>query len=210
MNESVEIAKEKFSTFLGFFKSYIKKPLNILENAEDEFVNGIISIIFNLFILSLTVSLIGKSFIGTFAGYSVFSNLIKLFILLGINTGLIGALVFLINRFLGAKKNFKEFIVIYGAYILPVIIVSMLALLLSLINSNGAAITLILLAIGLAIFVIPQYLVVILLSRNKSSIDPFYGQLIYFIGAFIIYLILAAITVDSVLGDILNSISYYF
>lgn len=210
VNENIEIAKEKFSTFLDFFKSYIKKPLNVLGNAEAEFTNRIISILTNLFILSLTASIVGKNVMGNFVSYLILGNLFKIFILLTINTLLIGSLSFLIGRISRGKKNYKEFIAIYGAYTLPIIIISLLALLLSIISSNGMAVSLLFLSIFLGMAIIPQYLVIVLLSQNRTSIDPFYGQLIYLLGAFIIYIIIIAITADSALGEILNQIGYYF
>lgn len=210
VNESVEMAKEKLSTFLGFFKTYIKRPMNILGNAQEEFINGIISIVFNFLVLSLTISLVGKNTLGIYTNYSVIGNLFKTFIVLAISIILIGGFSFVLNKFFGVKIGYKEFIAIYGAYMLPIIILSVLSLLLSIISSNAMAITLTLIAISLSILVIPNYLVIILLSRSRSSIDPFYGQIIYLVGAAIVNVILITVVIDSALGDVLNNMNYYF
>lgn len=210
INENIEVAKEKLSTFMDFFNAYIKKPSNILGNVQNEFFNGLTSIVLNLFLVSLTISLIGKNFVGSYITYSVIGNLFKIFIMLAISIVAMGGLSFILNKLFGIKMDYREFTAIYGAYTLPVVIFSALGLLLGIINSNGVAITLVAIAISLSIFAIPSYLVILLLSRSESSIDPFYGYLIYMVGAVIVYLILMTIIVDSALGDIINDMSYYF
>lgn len=207
-NESMEAVMETSRMFGTYFTHYIKQPARIFSKGTYEVKNGFISIILVAVLLALSFYNFFKdgfewmdiSFLSAFLNILLF-NLISIAIII--------SLLFLVNKFFGADHSFKDIVAFYGAHVLPVIILAGFTLLLAFAKSMTFGLLLLMAVFALITFILPLFLISTMLTKHSKSIDPFYGYLSYIVVAIISFIILSAILVDSMMGEIMSEISYY-
>lgn len=208
-NKSVELVKNRSQIFGSFFQDYIRNPFFIFESLAGEFTNGLISILLNIILLSLSMTILSNNFIGNYVNFSVIGTFFNAFLILSVGLSLPIGLVFVIDKFFGSKNKLKAIIAIFGGHMLPILILSGLAFILSILKSNTFTSFLIFIIFIIMTVFLPLYLVSLLVSRRQDSIDPFYSYLIYIIVSFIGLIITTSIIVDSAIGRVLDELMYF-
>lgn len=207
-NPHIENIKDKSKLYFNYFIKYLKNPSHIYNKDENEFLNGMISIV-------LLATLIGFSFFrlvnnNAYDIYntSFFSIFGSLFIFSIISTGLVLLTLFLINNFFGPQHSPKLIVTLYGGHLSPVILLGIASLLLLFFKSfTFGSITLIIIFL-FSVFILPLYLISFLLTKKSNSADPFYGFIIYIVTFFILFMILTIILADSMISHLLNNLKY--
>src|SRR5690625_6856257 len=82
---------------------------------------------------------------------------------------------------------------VFGAHMVPVIVVGGISLLLVLVKSNTAGSIAVSITIAFSITAIPIYLISNLLSKRPQAVDPLYGYLLYVVSAGLSFAILFTI-----------------
>src|SRR5690625_7495914 len=127
---------------------------------------------------------------------SIFLNTLLLIVLAIIVTL---TLLFVINKLFGTDYTYKEMVSVFGAHMVPVIVVGGISLLLVLVKSNTAGSIAVSITIAFSITTIPIYLISNLLSKRPQAVDPLYGYLLYVVSAGLSFEILFTIFIDSII-----------
>lgn len=217
----VEKMKAQSKMYGAYFINYLKHPASVLSTGTREFVNGIISIALFAIIISLSVysllaglidvylgdvsSLfsieeVGPSFFSTF-----FSMLIIILVLIIISL----FSMFIVVKVFGPGHSFSELVAFYGVHILPLIVISFVALILLLFKSFTFGSFLIALSLIVALSLIPYYLVSRMLAFQPKSVDPMYSYLMYIVLSVVLFTILTFVVADSTIGQIMSEVFEY-
>ena len=196
----------------------LKNPSLIYNRGEAEFTNGLISIVLLAVAIGLSIFTNAKNFakspFGEFSslfGGTPSPTFINVF---GGSTILILAVIalalvtlFLVNKFFGQEQSFKSIVSFYGAHLSPVILVAAVALILIVLKSTTVGNLTLGIAFMFAAFILPLYLISVLLTKKPSGLDPLYGFVIY-IGAFVVLFgIFLTILADSAIGNYLDNLN---
>lgn len=222
VNEHVERVKKQSKLYGSYFVNYLKRPSFIFGNEQNEWTNGLISIVLFVFIAALTASVFvrniiksamhhtGDLFAEFYNGPSFFSVFFNVFLYAAMILILVLLCLFLVNKFFGSNASFKEMIAIYGAHLTAAIIIAVIAFLLILLKSNVYGNILLGIAFLLAVLFIPYYMISSLLTKYAKGIDPLYSFLLYVVIFAIVFSIFIGILADSALGKIADQWSYFW
>lgn len=208
-NPHIENIKDKSKLYFNYFIKYLKNPSHIYQKDENEFINGIISIV-------LLATLIGFSFftlvhnnaydIYNTSFFSIFGSLFMFSI---ISIGLVLLTLLLINNFFGPQHSFKSIISLYGGHLSPVILLGVVSLLLLFLKSFTFGSIILIIAFLFSVFILPLYLISFLLTKKSNSADPFYGFIIYIMTFSILLSIFTIILADSTISNYLSDFKYF-
>ena len=208
-NPHIENIKDKMKLYFSYFIKYLKNPSDIYKKDDNEFLNGIISIILLATLIGLaffTLSTNNTHIVYNSGFLSIFGSL---FIFSVTSTGLVLLTLLLINNFFGPQHSFKSIISLYGGHLSPIILLGITSLLLLFFKSfTFGGITLIIVFL-FSVFILPLYLISFLLTKKSSSADPFYGFIIYIVTFSISLSILTIILADSTISKYLNKFIYF-
>ncbi|WP_339210834.1 zinc ribbon domain-containing protein [Aeribacillus sp. FSL K6-8210] len=222
MNEHVEKVKKQSKVYGSYFVHFLKHPSSIFGKEKNEWVNGFISIILFVFIVTLTVSVFVRNLFksaihGTqglinefYDGPSYVSVFFNVFIFVFLIVALVLLCMFIVNKLFGSSASFKEVTAIYGAHLTTAIIVSLIALLLVLLKSHVYGNIVLIISLLLAIVLIPYYLISVLLTKYSKGIDPLYSFIIYVAIFSIVFAIFIGILADSAMGRIVDQWRYFW
>ena len=201
----VELASKKY---WNYFLNYLKHPSLVLKQGEKEFSNGVTTIVIMAFFVGLLLFTFMKRAPFPFLEASYEPSFISMvgssLIIFFISTAIIVGSLFLTTKFLGPEQSVKSFIGIYGTYLIPSILLLLVAFILLLLKAYAYSNFLLSFALLFAFFIIPLYILIKLLANEKSVIDPLYCVLAYIVifgSAFAIYL---AFSKGSLVIDVLN------
>lgn len=206
INPSVEKVKDTSRAYGTYFMKHLKRPGQIFGTGEREFKNAIISSVLVTLLISLAMYMMmnNQPFAEIPFASVVFGTMILLLVLLFVTY----TVLFMINKMYGTQATFKEIASIYGAHLSPAIGIAALAFILVLIKSFNIGGVLIFVAIGMMLTTIPLFLISNLLTRKSRAIDAFYGYLIYLIAIGIAYVIIITIFGDTMVGQVIDELSY--
>lgn len=209
-NPHIENIKGKSKLYFNYFMQYLKTPSHVYNKGEEEFLNATISAILLAVLIGLSYFTIASSNpydIYTTSFFSVFGNILIFSIA---SIGLVLFTLTLINHFFGPQHSFKIIVSLYGGHLPPVILlglVSMLFMLLKLFTFGSITLVII---FAFAIFVLPLYLISLLLTHKSSNVDPLYGFVIYLVTISILFAVFMTILADSSVSNHLSNFRYWF
>lgn len=216
----LETVKRQTKMYGSYFLQYLKQPSLILRNPEKEFRNGLISIALFAVILALALytmirnfTVNAYSFASMFgsgsSGPPFFSIFFGVILSAVVAMAVIIVLLYAINTFFGPGHSIQQMTAIYGAHLLPGILLAVLGFVLFLVKSNVYGNLLILISFAFVIFLAPIFIISTLLSKHPKGVDPLYGFLIYLVAVTITFSILLSIIADSAIGQLIDEISYW-
>lgn len=218
--DAMDKVKHTTKAYWTYFIEYLKHPSLIFSKKEESFKHGLISIVIVAFLLALSTSMLvrnltrlayrdfGAMFSDYYVGPSIFSIFWYALVFVVISMAIILFLLFVVNQLFGTAYSLKEITSVYGAHLVPVIVVTGIAFLLIVLKSYTFGGYLLLIAFALAVTTFPVYLISSLLTRRSKSLDPLYGYLIYLVLMGIAFSIFAFILMDSAFGQMLDEIDY--
>lgn len=223
-NQHVEKVKETSKQYWNYFLQYLKKPGSILEQPSNNLVNALITIAVFALIFSLAIyknlSIVLQPFeeIGGIFGES--QNMMPSFFSVFFSSVLCIALIFLlssaslylVNKFAGPDKSFKNIISAFGTLLIPSTVLMIVAYVLLLIESLIIGNVLAIASLSFSISVMPLYLMTALLKQSSKAIDSFYAFIAYIIIFAISLSILMSVFFDSTIGQYIDAIreGFYF
>lgn len=221
-NDAMEKVKHTTKAYGSYFVEFLKHPSLIFSKREGTFNYGLISMAIVALLMALSTTLLVRSLFrlaygdygelfsdSYYVGPSVFSIFGYALIFVLISMAVIILLLYVVNQLFGTAYSFKEMTSVYGAHLVPVIVVTGIAFLLILVKSYTIGGYLLLIALGLLVTTFPIYLISSLLTRRSKNLDPLYGYLIYLVSMGLAFTIFVFILMDSTFGQILDEISYY-
>ncbi|MEC5423230.1 Yip1 family protein [Virgibacillus sp. C22-A2] len=205
--DAMEKVKHTSKDYWAFFKEYLKHPSRIFTNREESFKNGLISMAIVAFMMAVSSAMLYGSFMDMAyyyngpSGLSIFGYTL---VFIAVSMVIILFILFLVNQLFGTAYSFKEMTSVYGAHLVPVIIVIAAAFLLILLKSFTIGGYLLLISFGLVVTTFPIYLISSLLTRQSKNLDPLYGYLTYLVLMGVAFLIFVVVLMDSTFGRMLN------
>ncbi len=211
-NQHVEKVKVQSKQYWNYSLQYLKKPGTIVDQPAGQFVNalitmGIFVIFFSLAVyrnLSMVLSPVGE--LGSAFGStqsltpSIFSVLFNTALILGIVFALAAACIYVVNKFAGPNESFKSIVTSFGTLLLPSAALVLVAYVLLLISSMTFGNFLLFASFGLAISIMPLYLITALVRKAAKPFDSFYAYLSYIVLFSIGSIIVMTIFFDSTIG----------
>lgn len=204
-NPHIQNVKRTLKLYVNYFVHYFKTPSTIYRTGEKEFFNGMISLI--LFILLMTCSFFTLANNYPAGSFSTFGSF---FFFSGTSVLLVLSALTLINHFFGPGHSFKSVISLYGGHLSLVICLGFISLLLILLKSFTFGSLLFIFNFLFTIFILPLYLISLLLTHKTSSGDPFYAFIVYLVTLSTLFAIVMTIFADSSIGNSFNHFKFWF
>ncbi|MDS9472439.1 hypothetical protein [Sporosarcina pasteurii] len=193
-NVQFDQLKEKVIHFLQYFLSYFKNPTHIFKHKHEEYKNGIISILLFTMIVGLSFYNLALNNMYLTSEPSFTSYFGSFFVII-LGFMMIGLLaVIIINHIFGPQFSYNSIISIYGAH-LPLF--TLLTLLSFILKSFSLGSTLLVMSVLFAIFVLPFYIMIYLLTNQSVGLDSFYACIIYLFTFSILLLLFLSFFGDS-------------
>lgn len=206
-NIHVENLKKQSKMYGSYFMQQLKRP-SLIYNRGEEFTNGLISIILLGVLLSLSLYIfMGQLFSGYGPGFFSFFSSVLVFILFAM--GIVISSLFLTNKFFGPQHSFKTIISFYGAHFSPLLIAATVSLLLMLLKSYTFGNLIVSIVFIFALFILPLYLITLLLTKKSTHMDPLYGFSLYIVMFSILFIIYITILADSTIGGYFDQLNYW-
>ncbi|MED3571312.1 CHY zinc finger protein [Cytobacillus praedii] len=220
-SDQIEMVKTKSKLYGSYFTQYLKQPSRILVKGEQEFTNGIINIILASLLVALTLytlvrnftraafgdlddlfmdSYSGPSFMSVFGGGFLFTIVSIVLVILSL---------FAISKLFGPNKSLKAMVSIYGAHLIPAVILSGAAFILILLKSNTYGSILLTIALLFILSILPLYLISSLLTKQPKGIDSLYGYILYIILFSIAFSVFVSVLADSTIGSYLDKVMFW-
>lgn len=209
-NPHIQNIKGKSKLYLNHFIQYLKTPSHIYHKGEAEFENAMISTTLLTVLIGLSYFTIASSTPASINTTSFFSIFGSIFMFSIASIGLVLLTLTLINHFFGPQHSFKIIVSLYGGHLPPVIVLGLISMLSMLLKFfTFGSITLIIIFL-FAVFVLPLYLISLLLTHKSSSVDPLYGFIIYLITISILFAVFMTTLADSSINNYLTDFRYWF
>lgn len=201
-NDAVEKVKEASNAYFTYFMNFLKQP-NHEEVKETDWVNGIINIVLAVLIFSFAHQKYMSDMLsfGIFGSESLgFKYWANAFFFVLVAMGIAYLLIFAVKKFFSTKEiSFLKLLAIYGAYMTPVLPLSLVALLIALVGIDKLSIFLVYFTLFAMILLVPLYIITHILLNYSKGVEPFYAYLIYIVGFFLGVAIVDAILLDSII-----------
>lgn len=209
-NPHLENIKEKSKQYFNYFIQYLKTPSHTYNKGEVDFPNALISSMLLAILIGLSYFTIASNHsydIYTTSFLSIFGSVFFWSIA---SIGLVLFTLTLINHFFGPQHSYKIIICLFGGHLSPMILLGFVSILFMLLKFyTFGSITLIIL-LSFAIFILPLYLITLLLTHKSSNVDPLYGFIIYLVTFSIFFAVFMIILADSSVGNHLTNFSAWF
>lgn len=202
-NPMLEQLKGTIDEYARYFLKYVKNPSAVFRNPQEEYVNGLATFLLFAILTGIsyfTLKPAGETFL-PFVGETL--------LYFTVHAAIIIISLYTISRFFGPELTVRKFIGIYGTYLIPSLIVGVIAMLL--IQMDFAAYGIVLLSLSAtyyALFILPLYLIVKLLTTRSSLIDPLYAFLAYIAMAGILHAVFFQFAADRELATFIQSLAF--
>ena len=208
-NVHIENTKKKIKEYKSYFIQQLKKPSLTYTRGDAELTRSLISII--LFTALLTTSFfLYNSYLYKGNSPKFIPFFIELFLLVILMMSIVILSLYLINSFFGTQHTVRTLISFYGGQLSPLIISAAFSLLLMLTNSYNYGNILLTISLLLAIFIQPLYIISFTLTKNRTTVDPLYGFLLYLILFTILFVLLLTVVGNSTGAGYFNNLNYLF
>lgn len=212
-NVQVENIKKQSKIYGRFFLNNLKRPALSFNDDSKGFIHAIISILLFAALIPLSLyPMIGAynngilRYINISFG-AIFFNFV-IFVLISIL--LVSFSLFIINKFFGPEFSFKKIITIYGAHLSPFIVGAGLVFLLMFLKSFTYGGLLLIFVFMFTLIILPLYLISSILTKKASKMDPLYGFGLYVLMISVLFAFATSIFADSLIGNFLDDLFYYF
>ncbi|WP_404405058.1 hypothetical protein [Jeotgalibacillus malaysiensis] len=219
-NPTIEKAKHTSRNYLNYIKTFIKNPSHIFNTGEQQFLNGLISLILFTVLFAAMPYLIVRQVASTvgFFSFSEFSGInapsffevfIQAFFVIAIFLLIVTASLYVVNKGFGREDSFKSIISYYGTHlILPILLAagSIITLFTSMYR-----LTTVLLGVSflLALAMIPFYMISSLVTKKSKTTDPVFAVAIYIILSGIAMIFYADAVSESTFFNMIDEISSF-
>ncbi|KIL43117.1 zinc ribbon domain-containing protein [Jeotgalibacillus campisalis] len=220
-SEYIEKAKKTGKGYWAYLKTYIKSPSAIFSKGENEFVNGLISLLLFSFMVALVSYVFihnisrsmfggyGDTFMNEYAGPTFMSVFGGSMVYTALSLLLATVSLFIVTKLFGGGHSFKSIISYYGSHMLPVLFLLAAAFIFILIQAYAFGSIIFAIAISFTVFILPLYLISSLLTKQSKSADPLYGFVSYVILFTIAFSLFSFLLADSAVGSFIDEIGYY-
>lgn len=204
-NEVVDKFVAASKNYGDHFTKYLKSPSRIFSTASREVTNGLISIAIVAALIAFTFYRLAVN-VSYYIEPKFFSTFGNGFIFFLIAIAIVITVLFLISKNFGKQYSFQDMISIFGVHMIPLIILSGVALLLVLMKSNTVGAILFFVTIAFVVSIFPLYLISSLVTQNPKRLDPIYGYVIYVVSVSIAFSIYSTILFDSTFGHLIRTL----
>ncbi|MDG5471451.1 zinc ribbon domain-containing protein [Jeotgalibacillus sp. ET6] len=220
-NEYIEKAKKTGKGYWSYLKTYIKTPSAIFSKGENEFVNGLISLLLFSFMVALVAYVFiqsisrsmfggyGDAFMNEYAGPTFISVFGGSMIYAVLSLLLAAVSLFVVTKLFGKGHSFKSIISYYGSHMLPGLFLMAAAFIFILIQAYAFGTIILTIAISFTVFILPLYLISSLLTKQSKSADPLYGFISYVILFSIAFSLFSFLLADSAVGSFIDDFGTY-
>lgn len=211
-NQHIEQVKETSKAFGNYYVRFIKQPSAIFTDST-QFVNGAIALLLFSLLFGIVTGVAIPSEMREALEISFISIFFNLFIFAIVILAAVILSTFLVFRFFGQEKSFKDIVNYYGVLSLPATSILPLTFILFLLGSYRFGYLTLILSFSLVASILPAYLVSSFQAKGAKTIDGIYGYLIY-VGiyallTFIIYSIILDSFMTKIQSSFLNSLFYF-
>lgn len=203
-NPTIQSIKDQAKKYWQYFKVHLKAPMQLYEKYEQEFVNGVMSIILFSILIALSFFSLIRNALSTTGSESFYSTFGGIFIFSCLSVGLVLVTLTLINHFFGPQYAFKSIVSLFGGHLPITILLLLLSVVLTLLKSFVIGFILLFIAFSYTIFLLPLYLISALLTKKSSGSDPFFGFIIYVVTFSILFTLFMTLLADTRIGLLLN------
>nr|WP_106784440.1 Yip1 family protein [Lysinibacillus timonensis] len=206
-NVHVEKVKDQSKAFINFFTTYLKQPSTIFSSGESQFVNGIITVVLYALIVGLTLFVAAHSMFGMFIDTSeIFFNVFggSAIFIIAIYAVVVLSLWIVAKNF-GPETSWKAITSYLGAFSIPSILLTVVALLLFLISAYQFANNILFIALLLVVLAVPLFVITRLLTFQTKNFDMFHSYLVYIIIFLVLFWILMNVVWNNTVGKFMDS-----
>lgn len=221
-NQHVEKVKATSKQYWNYYLQYIKKPGSIVEQANGQFVNALITL--GLFALIFTLAIYKNlgavlapvdQFGGMFgASESIMPSFISVLLTtafsMAVFFGLAAGCIYLVNKFAGPDESFKTIVTYFGTLAVPSVALALTSYVLILMNSMVFGNILLIISLSLTLSLMPLYLITVLLKKTMKSFDSFYAYLSYTVLFSVSSAIVMVVFFDSTIGRYIEDLEELF
>lgn len=202
-NDYAEKTSRMLKGYGHYLLKYVKQPSTVFTQEVKEFTYAVVTMLF----LSLFVGLAIFTNMKEFGAPSI-SMIGSTALLVMVSTFVVVGSLYITATLLGPEHSFKKLVTQYGTHLIPSTILIGVALLLLMLKINTLGNLLLLIALLFALLIVPLYILVKVQTAEASALDPLYNIVVYIIILGIISSVCIAIFGNSIIGDILNWLSF--
>jgi hypothetical protein len=118
--------------------------------------------------------------------------------------------IFIANYVFGPQHTFKEIVSFYGGQLSPLLIGVTVSLFFIFGNLYTYGDILLTLCLIFAIFILPAYIIVSLLTRKFTDVDPLYGLMLYILFFAVVFFLFHIVVADSPIVEYFQNLNYFF
>lgn len=174
--------KGKAIKYWNFVLGYMKNPVNVFQQDQNEFGNGVMTTI-----LFAVIAGICQFAIQTQEGASFLTVVSETALFLMIGVAIASTSLFVINKLFSAELSIKAIIGIYGTHMIASLILVCITYILILVNFTAFGSMLLIVLTTYTIFLLPLYILSKLLSQHATNMDPLYSYISYIVMFAILY-----------------------
>jgi len=207
-NETIALVKVVTKAYWVYFINYLKRPSDALEQGEKEFVNGIVTIVIQAILIGLSMFTLLNGvpiFLYGFPYAASFVDVVGKSLLFGFGSTAIsiGSLFITIN-YLGPYQSLKNIAGIYGTLLIPSTFLILIALISLLLQAYAVGNLLLSFALLIAFLFVPLYILIKILSKELTAVDPLYCVAVYVVIVGIAFSILFILLGDYATGSMMS------
>lgn len=209
-SEQLENIKKHSKMYATYFIEQLKTP-TVHYQVNTAWKNSLANIVLYIILTAISVYFLIRSMVGGFFGgfdsYAAPSFIkimfyFSIFIVLLISINMLA--VFITSKLFSEEIGFAKVVHKIGNYYTLPIIFSVLGIVLVIIKSFTYSTLIINIGFIMAIFIIPFFVMVKLLSNKSKGIDSFYALLFYLVVTGVLSYIVFSFIIDSAIGNYLN------
>lgn len=207
-NQAVENVKKELSNYWGYFTDFLKNPTKALNTSEQNFLNGLITLVLYLVTFSLSmyflINGLYKDVASIFGYYDESAPFFEVFfrvlfyIALLVLSGLVAAFIML--KVAKINFNINSLIAQFGSLSVPFVVVNLVAILTALAGAGELTVYLLLLPYSILVSFTPGVLV----FEKATQVDVNGQRYYYAVGTVVITAVLTYFIVDFIVSDFLN------
>lgn len=207
-NENVEKMKVVTKAYWIYFVNYLKRPSDVIDQGEKEFVNGIVTIVIQAILIGLALFTILNGvpvFLYGFPYAASFVGVVGKSLLFGFGSTAIsiGSMFMTIN-YLGPYQSLKNIAGIYGTLLVPSTFLILISLILLQLQAYAVGNLLLSFALLIAFLLVPLYILIKILSKDLTAMDPLYCVAVYIVMVGIAFSILFILLGDYAMGSMMS------
>ncbi len=167
--------KSKVKAYRDFCFHYVKYPDEILKSDNQKFGFGVTTFLLIILFLGVANYKIKPTDVG------FITSIGEAFLFVGMNILLAAASLYLISTLFGPPLEGKLVVSIYGTYLLPVMLMTVMAALLSILNLFSIVVVLLTISFLYAVLFLPIYILIRLLVQQSNNLMPIYSYMSYLV-----------------------------